>query len=170
MVRKAEIKDDEEILYQTRPNFILTNLSVIIDIILIIIILTLMPTIMDTISSWNVAGIQNGIFYLLLILILICIVFILIKLLIWSCTKYTITDSRIITKTGVISKDRTSMPYKTIQDLKIKQGVLDRLFKVGTVYLYSAYDGTDLKLSKISDPNEVEEILFKQLQHFRTNE
>jgi len=169
MAREGKLGDNEKVLYKTRPNFILSNLSVVFDIILIIIILALTPMIMGNVTKWGMVNVENGVFYILLIIIILLVIFALWRVLVWSCNKYTITDSRIMTTKGVISKDKTSMPYKTIQDLKVKQGVLDRLFGVGTVYLYSAYDGTDLELSKISKPDEVEEILFNQLDHYRSN-
>jgi hypothetical protein len=61
------------------------------------------------------------------------------------------------------------MPYNTIQDVVINQGIIGRLIGIGSVILYSAYDGTDLELKQIIDPQQVEEMVFTQLQESKFN-
>lgn len=59
------------------------------------------------------------------------------------------------------------MPYTTIQDINTSQSVFARLFNVGTVSLFSAYDNNQIKLENISDPSKVEEIIFSHMMGYR---
>ena len=52
------------------------------------------------------------------------------------------------------------MPYATIQDVNTSQSILDRIINVGTISLYSAYDNSQLELANVSNPSEIENIIF----------
>ena len=73
MAREGKLGDNEKVLYKTRPNFILSNLSVVFDIILIIIILALTPMIMGNVTKWGMVKVENGVFYILLIIIILLV-------------------------------------------------------------------------------------------------
>lgn len=55
------------------------------------------------------------------------------------------------------------MPYATIQDVNTSQNILAKLFNVGTVSIFSAYDNNLMELANISNPSKVEEIIFSNI-------
>ena len=60
------------------------------------------------------------------------------------------------------------MPYTTIQDVNTSQSIFARLFNVGTVSTFSAYDNNQIKLENISDPSKVEDIIFSNMMNYRS--
>jgi membrane protein YdbS with pleckstrin-like domain len=97
------------------------------------------------------------------VVILIDIIYIIWNLIGWYSVEYALTDSKIIIKSGVLSTKRNYMPYATIQDINTSQGILAKIFNVGTVSVFSAYDNNQMELKDISNPSEVEEIIFTRM-------
>lgn len=97
------------------------------------------------------------------VIILIDVIYIIWQLVGWYALEYTLTDSKIIIKSGVLSTKKNYMPYATIQDVNTSQSFLARLFNVGSVSVFSAYDNNQVELTNISNPSEVEEIIFSKM-------
>ena len=64
---------------------------------------------------------------------------------------------------SVLSTKKNYMPYATIQDINTSQSFLARLFNVGSVSVFSAYDNNQMELKNISNPSEVEDIIFSRM-------
>lgn len=54
---------------------------------------------------------------------------------IWKNTKYYVTDRRIIIQTGIIGASYDTIYYKDIKNVSLKIGVIDKLLKVGDIYI-----------------------------------
>src|SRR5574344_624741 len=166
----------EETLLVTRPNFFLSNKGIIIAVILLGVIFYAYTATIQFVANLSVNTINfvkwpiteyTAIAFLVMGIFII--LYIIYKIIAWKSYKYTITSTRIITESGIVWKKKFSMPYNTIQDVVINQGILGRIIGIGSVLLYSAYDGTDLELKQIMDPHNVEEIIFEQLQENKFN-
>ena len=139
---------NERILYQTRQNPIIGCKKVIFGFILLIIVCSIIPSIISfigniqtyLISYLNLTLTRYAAIFLFVVIIFI-ILYIIRNLLSWYFTVYTLTNYRIITKKGVIEK----------------------LINVGTISIYSAYDNNDIELKNISNPKNIEELLFNQM-------
>lgn len=58
--------------------------------------------------------------------------------------RYEITDHEIIVNVGLITRSKKIVPFRTITNLGIKRGPLDRMFGIGTVEIQTAGDsGSD---------------------------
>ena len=86
----------------------------------------------------------------------------------WYSKEYILTDSRIILKSGVLSTKKNYMPYARIQDINTSQSIIARLFKIGSISLFSAYDNNQIELSNITNPSKVEEIIFSHMVNSRS--
>ena len=53
----------------------------------------------------------------------------------WKNTKYYVTDKRIIVQTGIISASYDTIYYKDIKNVSLKVGIIDKLLKVGDIYI-----------------------------------
>ncbi len=53
----------------------------------------------------------------------------------WKNTKYYVTDKRIIIQTGIIGASYDTIYYKDIKNVSLKIGVIDKLLKVGDIYI-----------------------------------
>lgn len=57
------------------------------------------------------------------------------RLIQYKKIEYTFTDQRIIIRSGVVSVDFKTFFYSEINEVQIKVGLLDRLFKVGDIHI-----------------------------------
>lgn len=170
LFNKNDSKANERILYKTKPNMFLGCKKAIYGGILLIIVLMLSPMAIQFIGEMQVYLISQVKLPLtrytaiaVFVVILIIILYIIWQLISWYSIEYTLTDSRIIIKSGVLSTKKTYMPYATIQDVNTSQNILARLFNVGSVSVYSAYDSNEMELKNITNPSEVEEIIFSKI-------
>ena len=163
-------KSNERILYKTKPNMLFGCKKAIYGAVLLIIVLFTSPMIIKAIGKMQVYLISQiklpltryaaiGFFVIILIIIL----YIIWQLISWYSLEYTLTDSRIIVKSGILSTKKTYMPYSTIQDVNTSQNIVARLFNIGSVAVFSAYDNNLMELKNISNPSEAEEIIFSNM-------
>ena len=167
---KNDGKANERILYQTKPNMLLGCKKAVYGIVLLIIILMLSPIVIKFIGQMQVYLISRVKLPLtsytaiaFFVIILINVIYIIWQLVGWFSIEYILTDTKIIIKSGVISTKKNYMPYSTIQDINTSQSIFARMFNVGSVSIFSAYDNNQMELKNISNPSEVEEIIFSRM-------
>lgn len=165
---------NEKILYEAQPNFIMSCKNIFISLVILGVLFSIYTAGVQYIGGMQVYLISSVNLPLtryfaiaMFILIIFVFAYIVWQLLIWNSTKYIITDHRVITKKGIINENRSYMSYNTIQDINVSQSILDKIFSVGTLSLYSAYDGKNLELTKVSGANNIEEIIFENMNNFR---
>lgn len=91
---------------------------------------------------------------------LIGIPLIIIAELIRRGNKYYITDKRVTHEFTFIIKKTSSAPYDKIQDLHLTQGLLERMFDLGTIHINTAGAPTiEIKLSGIQNPSIAKELI-----------
>lgn len=174
MFNKNDDRTNETILYQTKPNIILGCKKAIFGLILLVIILLVSPTAIKFIGEMQVYLISYVQLSLtryaaiaFFVIILINVIYIIWQLVGWYSMEYTLTTSRVIIKSGVLSTKKNYMPYATIQDVNTSQNIFARLFNVGSVSIFSAYDNNLMELSNIPNPSKVEEIIFQNMMRHR---
>ena len=167
-------KVNERILYRTKPNMLLGCKKAIYGFILLALVFFISPIIIQFIGEMQVylisyvkLSLTRYVAIAFFVIILIIIIYIIWQLVGWYSMEYTLTDTKIIIKSGVLSTKRNYMPYATIQDINTSQSVFARLFNVGSVSLFSAYDNNQMVLENIHNPSEVEEIIFSNMMGYR---
>ena len=166
--------DNEQILYEARPSFISNCTGVFVALIVLGILFYLYNLGIKFIGNMNTFLISSTkmpitSYYALTIFVLIIFVFLYIvwRIFSWNSVRYIITDYRVIVKKGIITENKTFMPYNTIQDINVSQNIIGRIISVGTLTLYSAYDGKDVELKDISSPNNVESMIIENMRNPR---
>ncbi len=56
----------------------------------------------------------------------------------WLCDTYTVTDRRVLTRTGVITRKGHDIPLNRISDVSSEHGLIDRLLGCGTLIISDA--------------------------------
>ena len=174
MFNKNDNKTNERIIYQARPNMILGCKKAILGVVLLIIVLSVSGPIIQFVGEMQVYLISQiklsltrytaiAVFVVMLVIIL----YIIWQIVGWYAKEYILTDSRIIVKSGVLIHRKNYMPYSTVQDVNTSQSIFARLFNVGSVSVYSAYDNNQILIENISDPSKVEEIIFSKISRPR---
>lgn len=167
---KNDARANDRVIYKTRPNMILGCKKAILGIVLLIVILTVSPMAIKFIGQMQVYMISRIKMALtsyaaiaFFVVILITVIYIIWQLVGWYSTEYTLTDTKIVIKSGVISTKKNYMPYATIQDINTSQSIIGKIINVGSVSIFSAYDNNQMELNNISNPSEVEEIIFSRM-------
>lgn len=77
-------------------------------------------------------------------------------------TEYGLTNKRVITKTGIISRSTEEMKLSKVETVEIKQGILGRILGYGSV-IVSGTGSSNVIISKVSNPIEVKKKIDIQL-------
>jgi membrane protein YdbS with pleckstrin-like domain len=85
---------------------------------------------------------------------------------------YEIQDDEVIVRVGIITHSVKHVPYRTVTNLTIKRGILDRwLFGLGTLNVQTAgmsgTTGAEESLEGLPNVQEVYQIVVQELQRFR---
>lgn len=164
------LNPNEEILYtmRTHPKVLFVKILAGLSC-LVLSILTLIYMPVDKFPLWLTNTIQIS----LLCLGLWYCVFPIIQ---WMHSMYVITTKQIVILEGVFVKKTHSSQLSRVSDLNVERGILDRIYKCGTLVVFNASGGmgdvnegsTRVTLKDIPDVLGVEEKI-KQLVFNRNN-
>jgi uncharacterized membrane protein YdbT with pleckstrin-like domain len=76
-------------------------------------------------------------------------------------TIYRITDNKIVRIDGILSKNTQMIPYTQLNRVDLRQSLLQRIFKIGTLAIDTGDD--TLKIEMISRPKDVQELLSQRI-------
>ena len=85
---------------------------------------------------------------------------------------YEIQDDEVIVRAGILTHSVKHVPYRTVTNLTIKRGILDRwFFDLGSLYIQTAgmsgTTGAEEVLAGLSDVNDIYDVVVRELQRFR---
>jgi len=84
---------------------------------------------------------------------------------------YEIQDDEVIVRAGIWTKSVKHVPYRTVTNLTVKRGILDRWLGIGTLNIQTAgmsgTTGVEESLVGLADVQEVYEIVVTELRRFR---
>lgn len=72
------------------------------------------------------------------VVVLLLVWFVLRPLLEWLTASYTITNRRLITRTGIVARRGHDIPLARISDVAYEMGLLDRMLGCGTLIISDA--------------------------------
>jgi uncharacterized membrane protein YdbT with pleckstrin-like domain len=101
-------------------------------------------------------------FSVILFLVLVTVIqtaIIIYIILDWANRYYEFNSDEIVFKSGVASKQERSYPYRDIQSVRLKQGILGRLLNFGTIEVFIPTLGYDLHFTEIPNPREFVKII-----------
>jgi len=75
-------------------------------------------------------------------------------------TRFTVTDKRIVLRTGCFSRSTSEVRHKDVRNIRVMQGFFDRLFDVGKLTVSSAgTSGVEISVSGIPSPNQAADLI-----------
>lgn len=96
--------------------------------------------------------------------LLVVIVWVLRPFLRWLTTTYTITNRRVISRRGILTRVGHDLPLLRITDVSYERSLSDRFWGCGTLYLQTAADGDPVALDDVPDVEQAQlalnELLF----------
>jgi uncharacterized membrane protein YdbT with pleckstrin-like domain len=86
--------------------------------------------------------------------------------------KYEILDDEVIVRAGSITKSVKHVPYRTVTNLVVKRGILDRLFGLGTLNIQTAgmsgsTNAAEESLVGLANIQEVYETVAAKMRRYR---
>jgi len=89
----------------------------------------------------------------------------------YDSLSYEIQDDEVIMRVGVVTKSIKHVPYRTVTNITIKRGILDRLFGLGTLNIQTAgmsgTTGAEESLEGLENVQEVYDLVATELRRFR---
>ncbi|MBC7237534.1 MAG: PH domain-containing protein [Chloroflexi bacterium] len=85
--------------------------------------------------------------------------------------EYEMGEEEVIVRRGIITKTETTVPYRTVTNIDIKRGPLDRLLALGGLKIhtagYSQQVAAEASLSGLSEYEQIYEALRSALRRYR---
>ncbi|WP_372864115.1 PH domain-containing protein [Spongiibacter sp.] len=76
-----------------------------------------------------------------------------------KATRLEINGNEIVLERGLLSKDRTELSTSSIRTVKISQSLLNRMFGVGTLSIFTAGDNPEVQASGMPRPEVFRELV-----------
>ena len=73
----------------------------------------------------------------------------------WRTTTYTLTDRRLITRSGIVNKTGTDVPLNRVHEVSSDRSLLDRVLGCGTLNVQTAAETGALVLHDVPDVEHV---------------
>lgn len=80
-------------------------------------------------------------------------------------TTFTITDSRVTKKAGIVNTTMDAVPYRQVERVELSQSLLQRIARVGTVTVDTGEDV--LLIEHVSKPDNFERLISQRIAMYR---
>jgi uncharacterized membrane protein YdbT with pleckstrin-like domain len=87
----------------------------------------------------------------------------LVPFLRWATTTYTVTDRRLITRTGILTKTGRDLPLARVNDVSYERSLSDRILGCGTLVIQTAAEQGEIVLDDVPDVEHVHVIMSELL-------
>jgi uncharacterized membrane protein YdbT with pleckstrin-like domain len=152
------LNEGEHVVLSTRTHF----KALIVPALLLLVILALAiladKTFVGGTFSWGLWGVAA----------LLALWFGAKPFLEWVSSTYTMTDRRLITRTGILTRRGHDIPLTRISDVAYERGLLDRMLGCGTLIVSDASTNGRVLLHDIPDVEETQRRLNELLHHRET--
>ena len=142
---KNMLGQNEQVLFVTHQHWLVLAGEILSECILAVALAVLVSLIW---ALW-VPNVLVALGYLLLVFPLISL---LRDVLIWANRKYVVTSRRVIQLSGVFSKNVTDSSLEKVNDVKMNQSLLGRMFDYGDIEILTASEMGANKFSHIGHP------------------
>ena len=86
----------------------------------------------------------------------------------WTFTKYTLTNEKLLIRTGFLSIKEEEIQLYRITDITLLKSFWQRIFKMGSVHCCSSDRTTpELTIKNIKNPEKIKELLSSQIEKVR---
>jgi len=162
---ESMLSEHEKIRYATRQHWFLLISSIFFEIILILIFLTVIVTVAVLQPQYAMISVAIG-----FVIILIPIVTMTRDILQWTNHQYIITNRRVIQLSGVIDKTVTDSSLEKVNDIKMTQSALGRIFDYGDIEILTASElGVNL-FKRIEKPVEFKTAMLNAKEKLESGE
>lgn len=142
------LNDGEQIVVSTRTHWkalVLPGCFVVSALVLVVFSF-----------AFDQDGVETALRWLLRIGALVALLAAVPRVVTWLTTTYTFTTRRFIKRSGFIAKEGRTIPLNRISGVDFEMGVIDRVFRCGTLVVSDASTGGRVELTDIPDVERVQ--------------
>jgi membrane protein YdbS with pleckstrin-like domain len=81
----------------------------------------------------------------------------------WRTTTYTLTNRRLVTRSGILNKVSMDLPLARVNDVASERSLLDRMFGCGTLNVATASDAGTITLVDVPEVEHVHQTMTELL-------
>ena len=86
----------------------------------------------------------------------------------WTTTNFVVTNERLVSRKGVISKEGIEIPLDRINTVFFNQSIFERIIGAGDLGIESAGEGGRQEFTDIRKPNLAQNEIYRQVEASRT--
>ena len=90
--------------------------------------------------------------------------FVVVKYLTWTYTHFVLTDRRVISRSGIVSKRGTEIPLERINNIDFAQSLFLRLLGAGDLDIESAGKEGQSHFDNVRHPDMVQQEIYRQME------
>jgi len=94
--------------------------------------------------------------------LILLLVYVVPKVIAWLTSNFAVTTERVIHRQGFIAKRSMEIPHEKINDVRFRQGIIDRIVGAGTLVISSASEFGRNSFDDIRHPEEVQKVIYEQ--------
>lgn len=99
---------------------------------------------------------------LILVPVGVGLIIFLVWYLICLSTRLELVSNDLVLTKGLLSKERTELDITGIRTVKVYQSLLNRMFNVGTISVFTAGDDAEIVVAGLPDPHQLRELINRQ--------
>ena len=147
-ISRRLLSDDEHVVVSTR-----THVKALLGPAIWLIVVAAVAGFLSTMPTGKAAPLLVAVIWILAFLVACWLVF--APFLRWMTTTYTVTNRRLITRTGILSRRGHDIPLPRINDVAYEHGIIDRMFGCGTLVISDASERGSVVLHDIPQVEQV---------------
>ena len=149
------INEGETLVLDLKPHWWFFWKHIVAGLVVLIVVLLWSGTI----------GLDNSFSkYFVAIGILVYAGFVVVKYFTWSYTHFVLTDRRVISRSGIVSKRGTEIPLERINNIDFHQRIWERVIGAGDLDIESAGKDGQSHFENVRHPDMVQQEIYRQME------
>ncbi|MFL6022271.1 MAG: PH domain-containing protein [Marmoricola sp.] len=158
-INKKLLNDGESIVFSTRTHVKALFVPALVLIVVAGVVGYALSQVDNQVLRYVIAGVA----------LVVVVVYTLWPFLKWMTSTYTVTNRRLTTHQGVISRTGHDIPLARISDVSYEKGLLDRLLGCGTLIVSDASEQGRVQLTDVPQVEkrqlQLSDLLFQGSRH-----
>lgn len=147
-ISRKLLNDDEVVVVSTR-----THVKALLVPALVLILIAALAGYLSTLPSGDPRDLLQLLIWVVAFLLILW--FVVRPFLRWLTTTYTVTNRRLITRSGVLTRRGHDIPLARVSDVAYEHGLVDRLLGCGTLVISDASEHGRVELHDIPQVEQV---------------
>jgi uncharacterized membrane protein YdbT with pleckstrin-like domain len=156
VISRKLLNEDEFVVVSTR-----THVKALLGPALVLIVIAAAAGYLTTLPSGEPRDFLQLVIWVVALLLILWLV--VRPFLVWLTTTYTVTNRRLITRSGIVTRRGHDIPLARVSDVAYEHGLVDRLLGCGTLVVSDASEHGRVRLHDIPQVEQVHLKLSDQL-------